>query len=93
MESVCTYEPEFTTPCLEYKSFLIDRENGLFGFSYTEYGNGRREYFVLLGFDGSHFTEITKIEIYSTRWLRAFIIDDHLYVLQHSNELIIKNLR
>ena len=93
VESICTYEPEFTTPCLEYKSFLIDRENGLFGFSYTEYGNGRREYFVLLGFDGSHFTELAKIEIVSSHKVRALIIDDCLYVFQHSNELIIKNLR
>ena len=61
VESVCKYELMGTYPELEYKSFLIDRENGLFGFAYHEYGNRNQQFYVLLGFDGNSFTEIAKV--------------------------------
>ena len=93
VESVCKYELRNTYPELEYKSFLIDRENGLFGFSYHEYGNRNQHYYVLLGFDGSSFTELAKIPTYSTHRIRAFIIDDCLYVLPFGEDLIVENLK
>jgi uncharacterized secreted protein with C-terminal beta-propeller domain len=92
VESVCVYEPEMTAPYLEYKSFLIDRENGLFGFAYHEYGHSNQQFYVLLGFDGNTFTEIAKVPIYSTNKIRALIIDDHLYVFQHSEDVMIQKL-
>ena len=93
VESVCKYELRDTYPELEYKSFLIDRENELFGFSYHEYGNRNQHYYVLLGFDGTSFTELARVPIYSTHRVRAFIIDDCLYVLQFSEDLIVENLK
>lgn len=92
VDSVCTYEPRYTYPNLEYKSFLIDRENGLFGFSYEEYGQSNQQCYVLLGFDGSSFTEITKVTITSTHRVRAFIIDNCLYVFPYGSEMIVKQL-
>ena len=38
---------ERALPYLEYKSFLIDRENGLFGFAYHEYGHSNQQFYVL----------------------------------------------
>lgn len=80
VDSVCTYEPEYANPYLEYKSYLIDREEQLFGFSYESYAADRNSYFVLLGFDGNSFYEIAKIQVESTNRIRALIIGDYIYI-------------
>ena len=93
VESVCKYELMDTYPELSYKSFFIDRENGLFGFSYHEYNDRNQHYYVLLSFDGNSFTELARVPVYSTHRIRAFIIDDCLYVLQYTEDLIVENLK
>lgn len=73
----------------DYKGYLIDRENDLFGLCITGVyveSNGKYEYndmYVLLHFNGYELVEVANIKLYTNRYpdrVRAFIKDGYLYV-------------
>ena len=73
----------------DYKGYLIDRENNLFGLCITGVyveSNGKYEYkdvYVLLHFNGYELVEVANIKLYNGRYparVRAFIKDGYLYV-------------
>lgn len=80
--SVCVYERDVSFS-LNYKSYLVDRENNLFGIAQHNYYSGELEY-VLLHFDGyklhdiAHVRPLDGYDAYSTR---AFLADGWLYIL------------
>lgn len=79
---VCSYERDATFS-LVYKSYLIDRNNNLFGLALDGWSDWELAY-VLLHFDGYQLNEIVNIqplEGYSVVTTRAFIADGWLYVL------------
>lgn len=66
-----------------YKSYLIDRENDLFGLEIFNWDTGKGEY-VLLHFDGYKLHEIVRLPMdhgYSMTLTRAFQTDGWLYIL------------
>ena len=83
--SVAKYEIQGAEYTNFYKSYLVDRENGLFGFGYTDYnsygsyGKYSDEYYVVLHFDGYHLHEIAKVELPGHASCRAVHIDGTLY--------------
>jgi uncharacterized secreted protein with C-terminal beta-propeller domain len=80
---IAAYEREVSTFSTEYKSYLIDRENGYFGVPYTlmdaQYTHKGR--FVLVHFNGEALTPVADLEalgvVASTR---AVLIDGYLYL-------------
>ena len=79
--SVATYQRDAFF-AEEYKSYLIDRENQLFGLAIADYVEGGQ--YVLLHFDGENLYEVMVMENYQYSSLgnaRAVIIDGWLYVL------------
>ena len=64
VESVCKYTLENTAYSQDYKSYYIDRENQLFGFGITGYGNSKAgDGYVLLHFDGYNLVELLYAEL------------------------------
>jgi uncharacterized secreted protein with C-terminal beta-propeller domain len=84
--SVAKYEVANGNYSSEYKSYLIDRENGLLGlgiyfYDQNEYGM----HYVLLRFDGYFLHEIARIPVDGDlSELRAFIEDGYLYVFGYN---------
>ncbi|MBQ3146397.1 MAG: beta-propeller domain-containing protein [Oscillospiraceae bacterium] len=81
VESVCAYERSaFFSE--EYKSYLIDRENGLIGLALEDYSTGNC-YYVLLMFDGYEIRQIAQTPIVADRPenVRGILIDGWLYIL------------
>jgi len=81
VESVCAYERSaFFSE--EYKSYLIDRENGLIGLALEDYSTGNC-YYVLLMFDGYEIRQIAQTTIFADRLenVRGILIDGWLYIL------------
>ena len=81
VESVCAYERSaFFSE--EYKSYLIDRENGMIGLALEDYSTGNC-YYVLLMFDGYEIRQIAQITIFADRLenVRGILIDGWLYIL------------
>ena len=80
--SVCAYERDVNFS-VNYKSYLVDRENNLFGIAQYNYYSGELEY-VLLHFDGYALHDIVHVrplngyDVYTTR---AFLADGWLYIL------------
>ena len=88
---ITAYEREVSTFSSEYKSYLIDRENGYFGVPYTVMDknyvyHGR---FVLLQFNGDTLSMVQDLEaegvIGSTR---AVLIDGYLYLFSNGVDQI-----
>ena len=81
VESVCTYEREarFSE---EYKSYLIDRENGFIGLTVRDWEDGEFKY-VLLVFDGYELREVavTPVVTYREEYVRGVLVDGWLYIL------------
>ncbi len=81
----------------EYKSYLIDRENGLFGFSYTDYkyadsyGKYENTFYVVVHFDGYHLVEISKVELPGGNSSRAVHIDEFIYFFGE-NAFVVDNI-
>lgn len=66
----------------EYKSYLIDRENNLFGLAIGEYTDGtskKANVFLTLHFDGEKIREVSRIET-SNNYTRAFFNDGFIYL-------------
>lgn len=81
---LCAYEREAVFS-QEYKSYFIDRENGLIGLHLADSdGTGNRPY-VLLHFDGYQFQAVKEILSDKTRCsltdTRAFLADGYFYIL------------
>ncbi len=74
----------------DYKSYLVDREDSLFGFSaahvYDEQMNKPRNYYILLNFDGYKLTELARVEVERLPdELRGIYIDGWLYIVGEEN--------
>lgn len=95
VESVCSYERKAVGFSLDYKSYFIDRENGLVGLAINDYYRGSNEY-VLLGFNGYELTELLSAkEAVGLDWLdpnytRATLIEDYFYIFCNSDFSVIK---
>lgn len=88
--SVCSYERNAIFS-IDYKSYLIDRENGLFGLEINDLTTCESEY-VLLQFDGYQLHEILRLPVekcYDMSSTRAFLADGWLYILRYSTEKIL----
>ena len=82
---------------LDYKAYLVDRENNLFGFaiegvydkSMGKYGNTD---YVLLCFNGYEIVEIARVDMGSSLAdrIRALYIDEYLYVISDTELSVIK---
>ena len=81
VESVCAYE-RGAIFSEEYKSYLIDRENGLIGLAVRDYSEKDYRY-VLLMFDGYGLRQLAEVPICVERPqdVRAVLIDGWLYIL------------
>ena len=81
VESVCAYERSASFS-EEYKSYLINRENGLIGLAVRDYSEKGYQY-VLLMFDGYELRTLVEVPIYVDRQqnVRAVMIDGWLYIL------------
>ncbi len=87
VESVCAYRmnAEFSE---EYKSYYIDREEGLIGLCVYDYDGGEAQY-ILLGFDGYEWVEVCSVDGVAMKsnlqktlsTARATVIDGYLYVI------------
>ena len=81
VESVCSYELSVSFS-EEYKSYLIDRENGFIGLGVNGYGNGvyRRGYLLLQFEEGKLVRELfIPLELYPSN-ARAFYEGGYLYL-------------
>ena len=90
VESVAVYERycEFTN---QYKSYYIDRENGLVGIpivDWEEWEKGNM-FYLLLHFDGRRWEEVACVNLdhYGNNRVRATIVDGWLYAL-YDNQLV-----
>lgn len=83
--SVCAYE-EFADFPEEYKAYLIDRENDLFGIPISSYYAGRE--YLLVYFDGNEIRELVRLPIETAYidMVRACIDDGLLYVLFYNGD-------
>ena len=72
-----------------YKSYLVDRENGLIGLgiNYHSYGinSAKSDRYVLLHFDGYDLIELCNVELQGYNGAkRAVYIDGYLYMFADS---------
>ncbi len=101
VKSVAVYSGEgFTRSAMpsEYKSYLIDREKGLFGFNYYGYTGSDRVYrYVLLRFDRETetFCEVLvqPLEDYGDGGARAVLIDGYLYIFSGKQEFHVVSVK
>ena len=83
--SVAKYEIKDANYTSEYKTYLIDRENGLFGFGvtgYTQkgpYGYYYGNSYIVLHFDGYELRELVTVELPASYASRAIHIDGYIY--------------
>ena len=90
--SVCKFEtPSYDFPD-EYKSYLIDRENKLFGVCFMSAqptDDGERDLFVLLQFKNEQLTPVFTGPLRSaSNYSRALYIDGYLYMLGDGEDSI-----
>lgn len=88
--SVCSYVFELARYSQDYKSYLVDREHGLFGLGVDDYtdsnyiNSGRLEdceRYVLFRFDGNELSALVNEQLTGNYDLyRAVYIDDYLYM-------------
>ena len=86
----------------DYKAYLVNREENLFGFSiyqYVEDANGMsgryEQRYILLGFDGYKLNVLCDVKVnnaYSSDLYRAACIDGYLYVTS-PDELFVEKIR
>ncbi len=97
MESVCVYYIKDAEISMDYKSYLIDRENGFIGFGVNTYvtNYGYQTQYRLLAFDGYHLTELVVEQVGSDlgnpQTMRAVYIDGWLYTF--GEEFIVREVR
>lgn len=96
VESVCEYDVSNTYYPTSYKSYFIDREKRLIGFSLDNYHYpaGKTERYVLLYFDGAELRELIDngtrdmwpmdyVYKYDINADRGLYIDEYLYIFCH----------
>lgn len=92
VESIACFERNASFSS-EYKSYLIDRENGYIGIPISDIESDWNSEFLLLHFDGTQFVEVTRVSItYSLANVRATVIDGYLYVLSYNGGLQVVKL-
>lgn len=80
----------------EYKSYLVDRDNNLFGFGVNQYYNEEKgayeNTYILLAFDGYKLHKVAEIEMRSgsPELARAFFEDGYLYLTDYCRLNVIK---
>ena len=80
VESLCSYEMDCSFAD-NYKSYLIDRENNLFGLAVRPWDNSMNQYLLVL-FDGYDLQEVLLTEFASNLTdARAFLADGWLYMI------------
>ena len=82
--SVDAYEIKDAAYNDAYKSYLIDRQNGFFGFGYTDYGTVDKysssvDYYVVLRFNGYELVELVEVELGEGACRRAIYVDGFFY--------------
>ncbi len=83
VESVCMYERSSVYFSSKYKSYFIDREQGLVGLAYLDDTKESEEYkYVLLRFNGEEFVELIDKEFEKIAYsvFRALLIDEVFYI-------------
>ena len=85
VESYCTYKQNMTYYSTDYKSYYVDRENGLLGLGISNANTGVTEYIVLL-FDGVELQEIAREKLAGNPTLmRGVYVDGYYYMLGDSD--------
>ena len=79
--SVCKYEPPYTTYSNDYKSYYIDRENGLIGLGTTR-GKGGVSKYTVLSFADRTLTEEIRVSLLGDdpSQKRGVYIDGYFYM-------------
>lgn len=96
VESFCAYELEDGFTSTDYKSYLVDRENGLFGLgvdNLTYYIQDEETYerYMLFHFDGSELKVLVDEPLSGNYdFKRAVYIDDYLYMFSDEEYKIVK---
>jgi uncharacterized secreted protein with C-terminal beta-propeller domain len=96
VETICSNVYEIRDFSEEYKSYYIDRENGIFGITVDGYDQGTKKYFReywLISFDGSKLTVTTRIPVdyWPNEKVRAFKDNGYFYVVNDYCILVSKN--
>ncbi len=83
VRSVCSYERENTEYSNDYKSYFIDRENGLVGLGLVSYMHTYdKNNYVLLHFDGYKLREVINCPLDGdVKYMRGVYIDGSFYML------------
>lgn len=95
IESLCKYELENVSYSESYKSYYIDRENGLIGIGITRY-NERKSFdgdgYIVISFDGYRLHKLLEVSLEGNNYCkRGVYIDGYMYMLGSSG-LTVKNL-
>lgn len=89
---LCSYEAD-AYYSENYKSYYIDRENGLIGLGITDYsyeGNERGRY-ILLHFDGYKFTELVNVPLVGENSVkRGVYVDGYFYMFGTGDFKVVK---
>lgn len=84
VRSVCAYEIATAEYSTKYKSYYIDRENGIVGLGITDYTQSEYEKtsrYVVVFFDGYELTEILNVQLDGDNAdKRAALIDGYMYL-------------
>lgn len=89
--SVCKYEVKQASFSRDYKSYLIDRENGFVGIGYSTYDANYASRYLLLGFDNYRLVPLVDVELFGDNTAkRAVYIDGYLYMFADNNFLVEK---
>ncbi len=90
--SVCKYEPPYTCSSDDYKSYYIDRENGLIGLGTSRYGNrdtlrGMIPEYTVLSFKDRALTEEIRVSLESgdNAIKRGVYVDGYFYMFGNND--------
>ena len=89
---LCSYDAE-AYYSEKYKSYYIDRENGLIGLGITDYSYewGDEDRYVLLHFDGYEFTELVDVPLDGDNAVkRGVYIDGYFYMFGSGDFKVVK---
>ena len=88
VESFCKFELPDSEPGSDYKSYYIDRENGIIGLGIYTYDHSDRFAYIVLHFDGQSIREVHRIRYayhsVSPDQMRGVYVDGYYYVLNGS---------
>ncbi len=98
VRAVCAYELEHATYSTEYKSYFVDRQNGLIGigvvdnsyYDFDKYSGEARRY-LLLHFDGYELLELVNVPLNGDPAnMRGVYIDGYLYAFGFESFQVVK---